>query len=381
VSDCYAKKVGTEINVYEEECCLEPGQYTLTCLEKEDGDGWKTGSSVVIQGETYCDDFTDGSEMSVDIAITETSYYVDDGCHSENVTPDDVTGFYQTETSEAFVRCCSDDASSCTTVNDCTNSNNLMSYAGAEDECTAIGMRLCTKDELLTDVCCGAGGQCDSAAVWTSTQYVEELYYIDDGCHTDTNTPDDFIGYYEGEFTKAGVRCCSSDGTSCTTPSTCTSWNDLKNHVDAEAECAADGMRLCTKDELLSEICCTTGGGCDSELVWTSTIYVEGAENAYYVDDGCHSENSTPDDYVGFYQSEYSEAYVRCCSDDGSSCTTVNNCNNADNLMNYVDAEAECLDRGKRLCTMDELLSDMCCGAGGGCDSELVWTSTLSTDE
>jgi len=49
--------------------------------------------------------------------------------------------------------------------------------------------------------------------------------------------------------------------------------------------------------------------------------------------------------------------------------------------MNYVDAEAECLDRGKRLCTMDELLSDMCCGAGGGCDSELVWTSTLSTDE
>ena len=70
MSDCYAKKVGTEINVYEEECCLEPGQYTLTCLEKEDGDGWKTGSSVVIQGETYCDDFTDGSEMSVDIAIT-----------------------------------------------------------------------------------------------------------------------------------------------------------------------------------------------------------------------------------------------------------------------------------------------------------------------
>ena len=102
---------------------------------------------------------------------------------------------------------------------------------------------------------------------------VEELYYIDDGCHTDTNTPDDFIGYYEGEFTKAGVRCCSSDGTSCTTPSTCTSWNDLKNHVDAEAECAADGMRLCTKNELLSDICCGTGGQCDSNLVWTSTVY------------------------------------------------------------------------------------------------------------
>ena len=102
---------------------------------------------------------------------------------------------------------------------------------------------------------------------------VEEFYYMDDGCHTDNNTPDDFTGYYEGEFTKAGVRCCSSDGTSCNTHSSCTSWNDLKNHVDAEAECVADGMRLCTKDELLSEICCATGGGCDSLKVWTSTIY------------------------------------------------------------------------------------------------------------
>ena len=46
-----------------------------------------------------------------------------------------------------------------------------MSYAGAEDECTAIGKRLCTKDELLTEVCCGAGGGCDSEAVWTSTAY------------------------------------------------------------------------------------------------------------------------------------------------------------------------------------------------------------------
>ena len=86
---------------------------------------------------------------------------------------------------------------------------------------------------------------------------------------------------------------------------------------------------------------------------------VEGAENAYYVDDGCRSENSTPDDYVGFYQSEYSEAYVRCCSENGNSCTTVNNCNNAANLMNYDDAQAECVERGMRLCTMDELLTDI----------------------
>ena len=82
-----------------------------------------------------------------------------------------MTGFYQGETLEAFVRCCSDDGTSCATVNDCKDSDNLMSYADAENECTAIGKRLCTKDELLTEVCCGAGGNCDSEVVWTSTAY------------------------------------------------------------------------------------------------------------------------------------------------------------------------------------------------------------------
>jgi len=91
------------------------------------------------------------------IAKSDTEYYVDDGCHSEGTTADDVTGFFQSETSEAFVRCCSSDGSLCDTVNDCTNSNNLMNYANAEEECNAIGMRLCTKDELLTEVCCGSG--------------------------------------------------------------------------------------------------------------------------------------------------------------------------------------------------------------------------------
>ena len=80
-----------------------------------------------------------------------------------------MTGYYQAETSEAFVRCCSFDGTSCTTVNDCNDSDNLMSYSDAEDECSKIGMRLCTKDELLTEVCCGTGGTCDSNAVWTST--------------------------------------------------------------------------------------------------------------------------------------------------------------------------------------------------------------------
>ena len=48
-----------------------------------------------------------------------------------------------------------------------------------------------------------------------------------------------------------------------------------KNYFDAEAECVELGMRLCTKDELLSNMCCGTGGQCDSKLVWTSTLYID----------------------------------------------------------------------------------------------------------
>merc|ERR1711899_573156 len=107
-----------------------------------------------------------------DTSTGETNYYVDDGCHSENNTPDDVIGFYQSESSTAFVRCCSTDAAGsidCDTISNCQNTNDLVTYADAETECAANGMRLCTKDELLTDICCGTGGQCDSYAVWTST--------------------------------------------------------------------------------------------------------------------------------------------------------------------------------------------------------------------
>ena len=181
----------------------------------------------------------------------------------------------------------------------------------------------------------------------------------------------------------------------------------MRTFAEAEAECEYNEYRLCTKDELLTEKCCGTGGGCDSYAVWTSTIYgiiltnyiiilsknISNASNkiiyrqllyvleepSYYVDDGCHSEGSTPDDYTGFYQPESSDAFVRCCSDDGSTCATISNCRDSNDLVNYADAEAECATNGMRLCTMDELLTDICCGTGGQCDSELVWTSTAST--
>ena len=105
-------------------------------------------------------------------------YYVDDGCQSEGANPDDIDGFYQSESSTAYVRCCSDDATSCTTLSDCKDTSDLVNYSDAEKECIENGMRLCTKDELLTDVCCATGGGCDSLGVWTSTLYSGIKQYL-----------------------------------------------------------------------------------------------------------------------------------------------------------------------------------------------------------
>ena len=64
------------------------------------------------------------------------------------------------------------DGSTCATPGSCETAANdriVVSYADATSQCSAIGNRLCTKDELNTGVCCETGGQCDHALVWTST--------------------------------------------------------------------------------------------------------------------------------------------------------------------------------------------------------------------
>jgi len=111
---------------------------------------------------------------------------------------------------------------------------------------------------------------------------VPKVYYVDDGCHDASfekvNT-DDFEGFYQAENLKAGVRCCSTHGgiihagknRTCTTLGRCNKNNGV-TFKEAGEQCEAKGYRLCTKEELMSDECCGTGGNCDSHLVWTSTL-------------------------------------------------------------------------------------------------------------
>ena len=59
-------------NVYNEQCCLSPGTYTLTCQDSY-GDGWN-GGSIEIQGQTYCEDFTSGASVTREVTVHTGKY-------------------------------------------------------------------------------------------------------------------------------------------------------------------------------------------------------------------------------------------------------------------------------------------------------------------
>ena len=97
-------------------------------------------------------------------------------------------------------------------------------------------------------------------------------YYVDDGCQTENDGKgDDLVGSFKPKSFRAGVRCCTINGSSCMAIGSCPATRVTYDY--AVLLCAQERRRLCTKDELLSDICCRTGKNCNSFAVWTSTSY------------------------------------------------------------------------------------------------------------
>merc|ERR1719401_2404084 len=116
-----------------------------------DGDGTTTGDGA-------------GTTTATTTSCDSLAYWVSDlGC------PDaESGGSYESPDATVFTRCCAMDGSSCTHPKKCKEGKEA-TYAEAMEMCTDLGMRLCTKDELDEGVCCGTGGKCDDARIWTST--------------------------------------------------------------------------------------------------------------------------------------------------------------------------------------------------------------------
>lgn len=154
----------------------------------------------------------------------------------------------------------------------------------------------------------------------------------------------------------------------------------------------------CDKTDGLCDWCGTKGGCCRKNWVANGCDGTMGGRRGHrcvrmpevYVDDGCQSERkrnkkNPTDDMIGSYWLTTLRAGVRCCLEDateGLTCTTETDCTEEEGHVTYAEATATCAraDPPRRICTKDELLTDICCKTGGGCDNHAVWTSTLKSD-
>ena len=209
-------------------------------------------------------------------------------------------------------------------------------------------------------------------------------YYVANGCPTS--------GSGEGRSfremsVESGVRCCSKDGKSCKTPIDCS--NTKMSYEDAIVKCQEIGLRLCTIYELLSGVCCTTGGGCDGYAVWTSTEESDGhlKSGKHLALDGCSTnpDEKFEDKAVKYYDATDKVAGIVCCENDGSACSRKigENCRSGQNneiKVTWDEASFQCIKTGKRLCTSQDEL-DKCCQSGCNYDNLLVWVDVMESGD
>ena len=67
---CSSAEKYTDHDTFSEECCLAPGEYTLSCVDSY-GDGWN-GGLVEILGKQYCGDGNYWDLKEEDINIRNT---------------------------------------------------------------------------------------------------------------------------------------------------------------------------------------------------------------------------------------------------------------------------------------------------------------------
>lgn len=197
------------------------------------------------------------------------------------------------------------------------------------------------------------------------------------------------------------VRCCSDtakDGWN--KADTCDVWaqSDLagadgsapecqwrKTYFEADAICAANGGRLCTKLEILNR--CTINTGCDFDVqfIWTSSAPESPLEPGQWTICGKNGGycNSGGGYVADRWTSEEDSAHTRCCSDtpipgwtQKDWCSVYTTSGSCSGEITYDAAVQFCANEGGRLCTKEEYLDNCASGTGCNYDHELLWTST-----
>eukprot|EP01060_Flectonema_neradi_P021717 TRINITY_DN295_c0_g1_i3.p1 TRINITY_DN295_c0_g1~~TRINITY_DN295_c0_g1_i3.p1 ORF type:complete len:341 (+),score=64.87 TRINITY_DN295_c0_g1_i3:68-1090(+) len=246
----------------------------------------------------------------------------------------------------AAIRCCTNKYCRSKDLNNkCLGES--ASIEEAEAACARMDMRLCNNEELHSGMCKGTGCGYDRHPVWGTV--VPDRMTVD-SCTVDPNV------VAEGEAEVGAVRCCSKNGKACISRVNSDICLGHSETFEAAVEiCKEMGRRLCTRSELRSGICCKTG--CDYDMLSTWSI-----------PDGSCSSQSIPAPMK-------SSAAVRCCSTDGSTCTSLSpNSNTCLGEVSSYEAEAICTSINMRTCTRSEVASNLCCGTGCSYDHKPVWS-------
>ena len=92
-------------------------------------------------------------------------------------------------------------------------------------------------------------------------QYVIGYHNITNGC---TKLFPSNISLSPGNERHA-VRCCNNDQLTCISPKPCKKESTFEEAVNI---CAQQGLSLCSNNDILESICCSTGCMMDEETMW-----------------------------------------------------------------------------------------------------------------
>jgi len=290
------------------------------------------------------------------------------------------------------MRCCNDSGDGDSICPD--GDYSTYDFQRAFDECNAVGMRLCTIQELIDNYSATTNTGCyyNLMNVWTSDftncdppstpsptpkptpDYGVCLYGTILGTPPSGSTIDDATYVDPTDATVAGMRCCndSGDGDSIC-PDGDYSTYDFQRAFD---ECNAVGMRLCTIQELIDNYSATTGTGCyyNAMNVWTSdSSNCECFKRGIVRGVGATLEDAT---YVD--PTDATVAGIRCCNDNGRGASICPDGNQAPyDFQRAIDECNTITTIGMRLCTIQEVVDNYSNIAGTGCwyDGMNIWTS------
>jgi len=204
-------------------------------------------------------------------------------------------------------------------------------------------------------------------------------------CAVDSRTQATEASAFAPGDTDIGVSCCTEDGSDGVRKfgDNHNECHQAKTYDEAEAICAENGYRLCSLEEMLGLT--TRWKGCwhGSRYNWVSTecTYATGHQVARGKASGSTWDDWDPDYYCqgdDNNQAAYNgwsghgrDIGVGCCSNDG----TMGDRPKCDaHPATYQDAVAVCSSENMRVCTLDEIMSEITAGTGCNYDGIYLWT-------